>query len=107
MCVEKVEAGTVPATCKVCLTAARTGVVAIGKEATGQSSQSDAPFVSVIPVAEDATHCLFVSALERSHIKMHAANSHSRQSGMNAATARLILVRFLSIVGEYSYTELS
>lgn len=88
--------------CKYSLKAARSGTVALGKEAIGQPSQSISP---VISIDEETVSWLCCSALSRVQIETQATNSHKKLTGRNVAinllsgkrdinTAKIIQIRF-------------
>lgn len=79
---EGVTRGTANSACKYSLNVARSGVVALGKEASGQSSQSGSPCTSI---DEETIGWLCFSALTRVQIEMQATNSHKKLTGRNAA----------------------
>jgi hypothetical protein len=82
-----VSSGTANCACKCSLNVARSGAVALGKEAKGQPSQSGAFFISI---EEETINWFCFSALSRVHIEMQAMNSHKKLIGSNAAINLLI-----------------
>ena len=80
--------------CKLTIKVPRSGVTALGKEASGQPSPSGASFISI---DEEAVNGLKVSALSLAQIETQATNTHKRHNGSSAAITLLIGERLINI----------
>ena len=82
---ERIEAGT-PTTCKAGLNVARSVVVALSSEASGQSSHSGASFTSVTSAVSAKSGRPGAAALSHPQTETQATNTHKRDTGRSAVT---------------------
>jgi hypothetical protein len=92
---EGIRGGIANCACKGILNVTRSGAIALGKEASGQPSQSCAFFTLI---DEETIDWFCFSVFSRAQIETQATNSHRKATGRNAAINLLSGKRDINIM---------